>query len=72
KNSREPINKQIALLISVSYFGYFVYGMTTGGELSHIIRYYPVAIMNSFTIILFTLFAVTSSIFVKERKKLNV
>jgi len=70
KNSKNKLHRNIAFIITVSLIGYCVYGMTTGVELSHIIRYYPVTTMNSFTIILFTLFAVITTLFVEERKKL--
>jgi len=68
KNSQKRLYRDIALIIGISYIGYCIYGLTTGCELSHLSRYDPATTINSFTIILFTLFAVITSIFVKERR----
>lgn len=70
KNSKVELHRDIAFIITVSYIGYCIYGMTTGVGLSHIIRYFPLTIMNSFTIILFALFAVVTTLFIEEKKKL--
>lgn len=69
KNGKNKLYRDIAFIITVSYIGYCVYGMTTGGELSHIIRYFPVTTMNSFTIILFTFFSIIAILFIEERKR---
>jgi len=71
RNTKDRLHRDIAFMITVSYIGYCAYGMTTGGELSHIIRYFPVTTMNSYTIILFTLFSVITILYTKERKKIR-
>ena len=69
KYSKTVLYKNLAFVLGVSLIGYCAYGMTTGGELSHVTRYYPLTMLNSFTLILFVLFAIITTIYFNERQK---
>lgn len=68
KNSKILLYKNLAFIIGVSFIGYCAYGISTGGELSHITQYYPLTMLNSFTLILFVLFAVVTVMYYDERQ----